>query len=207
MQLHAIPFRWRHFLFGALILILTASTCNGITSDGTFSLSLDPNPITITQGSTRPVTVTISRITFPDEVDLSLSGVPSGVTYAFAPSATTGTTSTLTLTAGASVSPGTSTLTVTGTAGTTVRSATLSLRVTAPSGGDGERLQPSDLTYLGAFRFPPGGDPPTTWGWGGTAMTFYPGGDPGGPDDSFPGSLFATGNDQQQYLSEISIPV
>ncbi|UCH25405.1 MAG: hypothetical protein JSV66_15965, partial [Trueperaceae bacterium] len=53
---------------------------------------------------------------------------------------------------------------------------------------------------------PPGGDPPTTWGWGGTAMTFYPGGDPSGPDDSFPGSLFATGNDQQQYLSEISIP-
>jgi hypothetical protein len=38
-------------------------------------------------------------------------------------------------------------------------------------------------------------------------MTYYPDGDPSGPDDGFPGSIFGTGHDWNQYVSEISIPV
>jgi hypothetical protein len=38
-------------------------------------------------------------------------------------------------------------------------------------------------------------------------MTYYPRGDPDGPADGFPGSIFATGHDWYQYVSEISIPV
>ncbi|MCU0289637.1 MAG: Ig-like domain-containing protein, partial [Acidobacteria bacterium] len=42
---------------------------------------------------------------------------------------------------------------------------------------------------------------------GGTAMTYYPDGDPHGPQDGFPGSLFAGGHDWEHQVSEISIPV
>lgn len=70
-----------------------------------------------------------------------------------------------------------------------------------------DRLQPSDLTYLGAFKLPEVSTGlPAVWDWGGQAMTFYPGGDPGGGSDGFPGSLFATGLDTENYVSEISIP-
>ena len=70
----------------------------------------------------------------------------------------------------------------------------------------GERIEPEDLAYLGAFRLPDG-PPEIGWYWGGTAMTYYPEGDPHGPDDGFPGSLFGTGHEWNQYVSEISIPV
>ena len=69
-------------------------------------------------------------------------------------------------------------------------------------------LQPSDLSYLGAFRLP--ADPEGMgWEWANwsSALTFYPQGDPTGLDDGFPGSLFGTGHDWNQYVSEVSIPV
>ncbi len=67
-------------------------------------------------------------------------------------------------------------------------------------------VQPGDLIYQGAFRLPEGSNG-TSWEWGGTAMTYYPGGDPGGPEDGYPGSIFATGHEWEQQISEISIPV
>jgi hypothetical protein len=66
-------------------------------------------------------------------------------------------------------------------------------------------ILPSQLTYEGAFRLP--GPEDTGWGWGGSALTYRPGGDPGGPPDGYPGSLFGTGHDHTQYVSEIDIPV
>jgi hypothetical protein len=85
-------------------------------------------------------------------------------------------------------------------------------RESLPSGesAPGLLIQPEDLVYLGAFRLPdraPGGEPDIGWGWGGGAMTYYPQGDPNGPDDGFPGSLFGTGHDWNTYVSEINIPV
>jgi len=74
-----------------------------------------------------------------------------------------------------------------------------------PSSAD--RLQPSDLTYLGAFRLPSGTTDIQSWGWGGYAMTYYPNGDPSGPSDGHPGSLFGTGHAWEHQVSEISIPV
>ncbi|MGA1820596.1 MAG: hypothetical protein ACMUHU_06275 [Thermoplasmatota archaeon] len=70
-------------------------------------------------------------------------------------------------------------------------------------------IDPADLVYLGAFRLPESsgtGPEGNTWSWGGSSMTYYPGGDPEGPDDGYPGSIFGTGLDQYQYVSEISIP-
>lgn len=67
-------------------------------------------------------------------------------------------------------------------------------------------IQPGDFEYLGAFRLPDG---PAEYGWSysGAALAYYAGGDPTGPDDGFPGSLFGTGHDWNQYISEISIPI
>ena len=70
-------------------------------------------------------------------------------------------------------------------------------------------IKPSDLQYLGAFRLPAegGAEPADSWDWAGQAITFYPGGDPAGPADGFPGSLFATGLDTDCRVSEVAIPV
>lgn len=78
----------------------------------------------------------------------------------------------------------------------------------SPASADAsDRLQPSQLVYLGAFRLPElESDLPAVWDWGGAAMTVFPAGDPGGEDDGFPGSLFVTGLDTDNWVSEISIP-
>lgn len=64
------------------------------------------------------------------------------------------------------------------------------------------RLQPSDLIYKGAFTFPLGDQ----WAYSGHALTFYPSGDPSGPGDGFPGSLYASGHTWDDLVGEISIP-
>ncbi|MCK4765029.1 MAG: hypothetical protein KAW12_22715 [Candidatus Aminicenantes bacterium] len=69
-----------------------------------------------------------------------------------------------------------------------------------------QRLQPEDLTYLGAFRLPGGTSIVKSWQWGGFAMTYYSGGDPNGPDDGYPGSIFGSGHAWEHQVSEISIP-
>jgi len=74
----------------------------------------------------------------------------------------------------------------------------------------GPLIQPTDLVYQGAFRLPdrpPDGQENMGWEWGGSAMTYYPDGDPGGSADGYPGSIFGAGHDQTQYISEISIPI
>jgi hypothetical protein len=84
-----------------------------------------------------------------------------------------------------------------------------------PAANAAELVQPEDLVYLGAFRLPDGGERPLTFEYGGNAMTFRPDGDPSGPDDGFPGSLFISGHDRLPYgelsdgsqVAEINIPV
>lgn len=67
-------------------------------------------------------------------------------------------------------------------------------------------IQPADLVYQGAFRLPDGPEN-IGWEWSGAAMAYYPNGDPDGPADGFPGSIFGTGHNWNQWVSEISIPV
>lgn len=66
-------------------------------------------------------------------------------------------------------------------------------------------LQPSDLTYIGAFRLPDasGG---SSWEWSGDAMAYCPEGDPDGDGDGFPGSLYGIGHDWHKQVSEVTIP-
>lgn len=77
---------------------------------------------------------------------------------------------------------------------------------TPASGGvTTSRLQPSDLSYRGAFRLPPSNDG-MGWEWGGDALTYYPGGDSPGPSDGYYGSLYGTGHAWNMSVSEINIP-
>jgi len=70
----------------------------------------------------------------------------------------------------------------------------------------GNRIQPENLTYLGAFRLPEGSGG-SNWEYSGHGLTYYPEGDPGGGGDGLPGSLFGFGHDHQLMVSEISIPL
>ena len=67
-------------------------------------------------------------------------------------------------------------------------------------------IQPDELEYLGAFRLPSESGY-SSWDYSGRGLTYYPDGDSNGGADGFPGSLFGVGHDQQQFVSEISIPV
>jgi hypothetical protein len=90
-----------------------------------------------------------------------------------------------------------------------VAPATLKREVTQPSDSPSQPddlVQPSDLVYQGAFRLPDGPEE-IGWAYSGAAMTYYPEGNPNGPADGYPGSIFGTGHDWNQYVSEISIPV
>lgn len=71
---------------------------------------------------------------------------------------------------------------------------------------DNYRLDPNSLKYQGAFRLPDqaGG---SSWEYSGSAMTYFPEGDPQGSHDPFPGSLFIIGHDHQHFVSEVSIPI
>jgi hypothetical protein len=86
--------------------------------------------------------------------------------------------------------------------------------IAAPPIIRGERLDPADIVYRGAFRLPQGGERPLTFAYGGAAMTFNPHGDPTGAADGYPGALFITGHDRLPYgdlpdgdqIAELSIP-
>ena len=77
---------------------------------------------------------------------------------------------------------------------------------TAPAGTQpppppsGPLIQPADLTYVGAFRLPADAPDDVGWLWSGEALAYYPDGDPGGPDDGFPGSLFGTGHNWKDWM-------
>jgi subtilase family serine protease len=104
-----------------------------VAAAASFTLSAAPSSLTVAQGSNGTSTITVTPANgFTGSVTLAASGLPSGVTAAFAPNPTT-TTSVLTLTASSSAAIGTATVTVTGTSGSLMATTTISLTVTAPS--------------------------------------------------------------------------
>jgi len=64
------------------------------------------------------------------------------------------------------------------------------------------RFHGRDLTYLGAFMLP--NQYELTYCRGVNA--YYPDGDPGGPDDGYPGSLFGVGHDWTTPIYEVDFP-
>jgi cellulase/cellobiase CelA1 len=107
-----------------LVLTVTSNTPN-------FALSAAPASVSVAQGGTGASTITVAPSGgFAGSVALSASGLPAGVTAAFNPASTTG-TSALTFTASSTATIGTSTITVTGVSGTLTHTTTIRLSVTA----------------------------------------------------------------------------
>src|SRR2546427_11937 len=115
-----------------------------------YTLSLSSAALTIGQGATGTTTVTITRTNFSGAVTLSLGSAPAGVTGSFDPAAPTGTSSTLTVSVGASVAPGVYNLTVDGTGTAGNRSTPLTLTVSANAPGS----LSNGLTYSGTISAP-----------------------------------------------------
>ncbi|OGJ90817.1 MAG: hypothetical protein A2350_07225 [Candidatus Raymondbacteria bacterium RifOxyB12_full_50_8] len=69
-------------------------------------------------------------------------------------------------------------------------------------------LFPCHFTYEGAFLLDAGPtvDADGKWNYGGEAFAYYREGDPDGPNDGYPGSLFGSGFEENDYLAEVSIP-
>jgi|GEM_PF-190453 len=112
-------------------LVHTATIALTVTTAPDFSLSLSPTRFSIPQGGSESNTVTVTGInTFSGAVNLSVIGLPTGVTASFNPVSTTG-TSTLTLTAANTTPAGSQTITVTGTSGSLTHAIYVSLVVTA----------------------------------------------------------------------------
>lgn len=116
-----------------------------VVSAPDFSLSANPSTLTIAQGNSGMSTITINPINgFNGSVNLSATGMPSGVTAAFSPNPAT-TTSTMTITVPSRTPAGTSTVTITGMSGTLTHATTLTLTITAS--GPIVTLTPTSLTW------------------------------------------------------------
>ena len=100
-----------------------------------FALSAAPATVAVTQGGTATTSVSETPSGgFAGSVNLSASGLPSGVSAAFNPASTTG-SSTLTFSATSAAATGPATVTITGTSGTLTHTTTVSLTVNAAGSG------------------------------------------------------------------------
>jgi hypothetical protein len=111
---------------------LTATTTVSVTvvASANFTLSATPGNLTIAQGTGATTTITVTPLNgFGGNVNLTASGLPSGVTASFIPNPTA-TSSTLTLSAGSGAATGTFNVTVSGTSGSLTNTTTISLTVT-----------------------------------------------------------------------------
>lgn len=131
-------------LFSCLVVLFSACDTRGAEVPD-FSLSLSASSIAIEQGASGDVTVTVTPTGgFADDVNLSVSGAPAGVTPSFSVNPTLN-SSVLTLNVAASATEGNSTLTITGTAGSLSDTLTLTLSVTeSPASIDSVEIQGND---------------------------------------------------------------
>jgi nucleoside-specific outer membrane channel protein Tsx len=109
-----------------------------------YTLSADPNSLSVPEGGQRTSTITITPYNgFSGSVSLSASGLPYGVTAAFDPNPATN-TSTLTLRARGTATTGTTTVILAGVSGSLAQTTTLTLTV-MPS--PAVTLSPTSLSF------------------------------------------------------------
>ncbi|MFZ3342674.1 MAG: choice-of-anchor D domain-containing protein [Terriglobales bacterium] len=126
--------------------IASAPVTVSVVASPDFSLTANPSSVSVAQGSTATSQITVVPVNgFNGTVNLSATGLPSGVTAGFSPNPTSS-TSTLTFTASGSATKGTSTVTVSGTSGALTNTTTIQLTVAAGS-GPVVSLSPTSLTF------------------------------------------------------------
>lgn len=132
---------------------LTTAACPGDENSPpspAIAMALSTSSVSLAQGANQTITVTITRTNFTQAVALTIEGLPTGVTAAFAPASVPDGTgsSALTLTAAASAAPGSATLTVkaAGT-GITEQSATIALTITV-TGSYSLSMNPTSRTVI-----------------------------------------------------------
>ncbi len=116
----------------------TAVTATFTSTAPAIGVSVAPSPVSVQAGgASTTATVTLARINgFADPVNLTVSGAPTGLTVSANPTSVTGTTSTLTIGAAASLAAGSYPITITGTGtGVTQQSTTFAVQVTPAAGG------------------------------------------------------------------------
>ncbi len=114
---------------------VSASTTLELTVNplGNFSLTASPKTLAVAPGNNGSSTITVNPTNnFDQDVTLSASGLPSGVTASFSPNPATN-TSTLTLTVSDSAPIGTATITITGTYGSLTHTTKVTLKVLEPN--------------------------------------------------------------------------
>lgn len=108
-----------------------------ITGPPDFTVAASPSSLTVIQGSNNSTTVNVGSLNnFNGAVNLSISGLPSGVTATFSPVSVTppaggSASSTLTLAASATATTGSFTVSITGTSGSTSHSTAVTLTIAA----------------------------------------------------------------------------
>jgi len=101
-----------------------------VNPQGSFAISAAPTGLTVPQGSSGTSTIAVAlQGGFNGTINLSVSGLPNGVTASFNPGSTT-TTSSLTLSASPTAATGTVAVTVTGSSLGLTSTATINLTVT-----------------------------------------------------------------------------
>jgi len=117
---------------GTLTHATTVSFVVSVPSSPDFALSASPASQTVTPGGSASYSVTISPIGgFSGQVNLSVSGLPSGATGSFSPNPATA-SSTLSVTTSTNTPTGSYTLTITGVSGTLTHTTTVSLTAAPP---------------------------------------------------------------------------
>jgi hypothetical protein len=129
---------------GTYPLVIKASNLHYTTTLGasltvvavpSFTMTAGPSSQTVVPGSSTSYSVTTTALNgFNGSVSLAVSGLPSGATGTFSPSAIAGAgSSTLTIATTTAATTGTKTLTITATSGAITRTATVALVINAPA--------------------------------------------------------------------------
>lgn len=149
------PTPWvRAVIIAAAAALPGCSSGGGATSPpaGSFSIAASGATLTVQRGTSGTLTVTVSRSGgFSAAVDLSVTGLPAGVTGSFSPAqvAAGQVSSVLTLTAVSSGSTGTSTITIRGSAaGVLDQTASVQLTLSAPTQAGPFSLSISATSFL-----------------------------------------------------------
>lgn len=112
--------------------VLASAACDSSTgNEGSFSIGLAETSASVSQGGTRAVTITVTRVEFDKPVTFTADGLPTGVTATFSPNASSSASVVMLLSVAGTAPPATAALTVRASGeGVTDQTAAFSLTIT-----------------------------------------------------------------------------